>query len=248
MECQAPLGLEPGRRLADPSRGFGCLAVGQACPARPAKRSARGGPSARRAGRISAWPRCDRFSSKDENLNFGLYYYGFRWNAPTLQRWMNRDPIGEKGGINLYSYVRNALPNAIDAFGLELGFTYNGDGTMTPPGDPKKLGCAMQAWLITTLAVGLGEALIEVPELMPEELPPGWTDEWEWGPPTGEGPGDWRWFDPNGGEWRYHAPDRWHSDPHWDYNPWDSWNSPWQNIGLHGNLVLNPSPRIPNVK
>jgi len=63
-----------------------------------------------------------------------------------------------------------------------------------------------------------------------EVLPPGWDENWEWGPPSGDRPGDgWRWFDPDGGEWRYHPADPWH-DPHWDYNPWEDWNDRWRNI------------------
>jgi RHS repeat-associated protein len=54
-----------------------------------------------------------RFSSKEIHVNSGLYYYGYRWYAPSLQRWLNRDPIGEDGGINLYSLVLN---DPIDLF------------------------------------------------------------------------------------------------------------------------------------
>ncbi len=134
MECQAPLGLEPGRRLADPSRGFGCLAVGQACPARRAKRSARGGPSALVVGPLDTRPRCDRFSSKDENLNFGLYYYGFRWYAPGLQCWVNRDPMGERGGVTLHQAFANGPLDVIDTDGrfasaLALLLIASGEGT-----------------------------------------------------------------------------------------------------------------------
>jgi uncharacterized protein (DUF2235 family) len=39
---------------------------------------------------------------------------------------LNRDPIEEKGGINLYSFVRNNSVNAVDPFGLAL---YAFDGT-----------------------------------------------------------------------------------------------------------------------
>jgi len=37
-----------------------------------------------------------RFSSKEIHVNSGLYYYGYRWYAPNLQRWLNRDPLGER--------------------------------------------------------------------------------------------------------------------------------------------------------
>ncbi|HOK76732.1 MAG TPA: RHS repeat-associated core domain-containing protein [Verrucomicrobiota bacterium] len=37
----------------------------------------------------------------------GLYYYGYRLYDPYLQRWLNRDPTGENGGVNLFRYVRN---------------------------------------------------------------------------------------------------------------------------------------------
>jgi hypothetical protein len=37
---------------------------------------------------------------------------------PTLQRWVNRDPIGERGRINLHLFLRNEPIDAIDFFGL----------------------------------------------------------------------------------------------------------------------------------
>jgi hypothetical protein len=61
-------------------------------------------------------------------------------------------------------------------------------------------------------------------------LPPGHNSNWTWGPASGEAEAGWRWWDPNGGEWRWHASDRWHPTGHWDYNPWTQWNSPWQNV------------------
>ena len=38
-----------------------------------------------------------RFSSKEVHAQSGMYYYGFRFYDPHLQRWPNRDPLGEEG-------------------------------------------------------------------------------------------------------------------------------------------------------
>jgi RHS repeat-associated protein len=59
-----------------------------------------------------------RFSSKEVNVSNGTYYYGYRWYHSNLQRWLNRDPLEEEGGINLYTYVGNNPVNAIDPLGL----------------------------------------------------------------------------------------------------------------------------------
>ena len=75
-----------------------------------------------------------------------------------------------------------------------------------------------------------------------EPTPPGYNpSDWTWEPPTGkETTGPWRHFDPSGGEWRYHPTDPYHPVPHFDYNPWDNWNSPWQNVYPWG-----PHPKVP---
>src|SRR5436190_8742083 len=60
-----------------------------------------------------------RFSSKEYHSNPGLYYYGYRFYDPNLQRWLNRDPIDIKGGKNLYAMVRNNTTCLFDPFGLK---------------------------------------------------------------------------------------------------------------------------------
>ena len=49
------------------------------------------------------------------NLDLAVY----RAYDPDLGRWLSRDPIGESGGVNLYSYVNNMVMNAIDGDGLD---------------------------------------------------------------------------------------------------------------------------------
>jgi insecticidal toxin complex protein TccC len=48
-----------------------------------------------------------RYSGKERDAT-GLYYYGLRYYAPWLLRWINPDPAGESGGINLYCFCLNS--------------------------------------------------------------------------------------------------------------------------------------------
>ncbi|MFN8660049.1 MAG: RHS repeat-associated core domain-containing protein [Candidatus Obscuribacterales bacterium] len=63
----------------------------------------------------------------DADFQYGGYYvHGrsglalalYRAYSPTLGRWLNRDPIGEAGGVNLFAYVGNEPLSAVDPLGL----------------------------------------------------------------------------------------------------------------------------------
>jgi RHS repeat-associated protein len=60
-----------------------------------------------------------RFSSKMWHDRTALYYYGYRFYSPDLQRWLNRDPIEEEGGVNIYEFTANNPLNLFDPFGLD---------------------------------------------------------------------------------------------------------------------------------
>lgn len=60
-----------------------------------------------------------RFSTKYTDAETGYLYYGHRFYHPTLGRFINRDPSGEAGGLNLYAFCANNAVNSYDYLGLD---------------------------------------------------------------------------------------------------------------------------------
>jgi RHS repeat-associated protein len=58
-----------------------------------------------------------RFSTKYFDSETGFYYYGYRFYAPGLGRWVNRDP-GDEDGDGVYRCVDNDPIDGIDVLGL----------------------------------------------------------------------------------------------------------------------------------
>jgi RHS repeat-associated protein len=58
-----------------------------------------------------------RFSTKPVEEDSSLMYYGYRWYDPITGRWPSRDPIEERGGVNIYSAVSNEMINQTDLLG-----------------------------------------------------------------------------------------------------------------------------------
>ena len=78
-----------------------------------------------------------RFSSKEIHVNTGMYYYLYRFYDPNLQRWLNRDPLGERGNINLYGFANNRPTGRIDPYGLQdpgPGSSWGGGPPAQEPG------------------------------------------------------------------------------------------------------------------
>lgn len=57
-----------------------------------------------------------RYCAKERDAS-GLYYYGLRYYAPWLQRWINPDPAGKIDGLNFYRFVRNNPVTLFDSDG-----------------------------------------------------------------------------------------------------------------------------------
>ena len=86
------------------------------------------GPSARR----NTW----RFATKPQDNDSGLINFGYRHYQPSLGGWINRDPIAERGGLNLRAYVGNDPVNDVDVLGLKDVYVYiwdwKGTGVLGP--------------------------------------------------------------------------------------------------------------------
>ncbi len=169
-----------------------------------------------------------------------LLHLGERWYQPNLGRFVQRDPIGLMGGANCYLYAganplalidpsgRNPIDDVNDFIARNFWQRIFSEDHLVNMSDSE-----MYAWGIgVPIAVGAGVAgcMVAGRALAADGLTDSLPDGWEWGPPSGDSGSDWHLWDPNGGEWRFHAPDGFHDTPHWDYNPWDQWNSPWQNV------------------
>ncbi|QGA50443.1 RHS repeat-associated core domain-containing protein [Pseudomonas brassicacearum] len=72
------------------------------------------------AGRdaIEATYKTLRYSGKERDAT-GLYYYGFRYYAPWLSRWINPDPAGGIDGLNRFRMARNNPITLIDQDGFQ---------------------------------------------------------------------------------------------------------------------------------
>ncbi|CAC9635191.1 RHS repeat domain-containing protein [thiotrophic endosymbiont of Bathymodiolus puteoserpentis (Logatchev)] len=58
-----------------------------------------------------------RYTCKERDDNSGLSYYGARYLAPWLTRWISPDSVGAVDGLNLYAYVGNNPLKYVDPTG-----------------------------------------------------------------------------------------------------------------------------------
>lgn len=71
-----------------------------------------------------------RYSGKERDEETGLYYYGLRYYAPGLGRWINPDPAGLRDGLDLYRFARDNPVTLVDAVGTD---------STAPPADKTSL-------------------------------------------------------------------------------------------------------------
>ncbi|MEW6251740.1 MAG: RHS repeat-associated core domain-containing protein [Planctomycetota bacterium] len=91
-----------------------------------------GGAFVRRPGADSQYGNPFMWTGQRCDAAERLYHFLFRTYSPELGRWLQRDPIGHAGGINLYEYVASRPTAFIDPLGLDM--LEPGHGPWLPPG------------------------------------------------------------------------------------------------------------------
>ncbi|MBM4026107.1 MAG: hypothetical protein FJ280_11980, partial [Planctomycetes bacterium] len=76
------------------------------------------------------------FTGREFDKETGLYYYRARYYNPQIGRFLQTDPIGYAGGMNMYAYCGNNSLNWADPYGLEkmqaraLNLSYDSNGNL----------------------------------------------------------------------------------------------------------------------
>jgi RHS repeat-associated protein len=118
---QPQLVLRPATRRAPRKHASRDFCFRAAPHVREVEPQARGPP--RESAFSSATNAADpTFTGKEEDVEVGLQYFGKRFYAPLLQRWISPDPLtihALGADPNVYAYVRGRALQAIDPLGLD---------------------------------------------------------------------------------------------------------------------------------
>lgn len=177
-----------------------------------------------------------RFSTKWSDDETGLIYYGYRYYSPSIGRFVNRDPIAEKGGINLYGFCGNDSINGSDRLGLiaqivldkfvvaggKVGSSFGPIGTLVGSVVGGGLG------LIATKIFGFGggaKAAKVKPKSTAQDSSTGFKPEYTW----------------KDGMYGYYRDGQW-VDMSWYYNDPDLWVLPKMSINVTRETIQAVSP------
>jgi RHS repeat-associated protein len=72
---------------------------------------------------LSSYDWQTRFHGETRDDETGFYNYGYRYYDPKTGRWPSRDPIAERGGVNLYGFIKNDGANYVDILGMTASAT-----------------------------------------------------------------------------------------------------------------------------
>ena len=100
------------------------------------------------------------FQGREYSTVTGLYNFRARWYAPTIGRWLSKDPIGLEGGLNLYAFCGNCPVMFRDPKGLEWEVFPSTGGIVGYSFDPGPVneaiaGAIGKVWNLPNTAMGL---------------------------------------------------------------------------------------------
>jgi RHS repeat-associated protein len=87
------------------------------------------GERSRVAGSFATFEAEKGYTGHDYLVDSGLILTRIRAYDPRTARWLSRDPIGERGGMNLYGYVGGDPVNGWDPLGLDVWIGGSREGT-----------------------------------------------------------------------------------------------------------------------
>jgi RHS repeat-associated protein len=79
-----------------------------------------------------------------QRLTPHVAYYGYRYYDPTTGRWPSRDPIQERGGMNLYRFALNNPGGRIDLLGMATVIPGPGGRSPSSSSELKDYGCVIE--------------------------------------------------------------------------------------------------------
>ncbi len=122
-------------------------------------------------------------ASESEKLRLagsGTAISGLRYYSPTLGRLINKDPIEESGGLNLYAFVRNDAINGWDYLGMSVGTQGRFDLLFEEQGNSARFsGGGAEGSLAWAASTGLGVVTTEMDSLN-NSIAPSATNSGNW--------------------------------------------------------------------
>ena len=153
--------MEPGPDDSDP--GFGPFPA----PSRPRR------PRPRNLSNSMVSNRLRRKLPVAETVHVTDYLY--RYLDPLTGRWPSRDPIQEKGGINLYGFVGNDVVDVLDLLGLASTSTHGGKACL--PGDDCYVLAQKAAWFANSIRERIAE--IDKSQINGQPYEDYWGHQWQ---------------------------------------------------------------------
>jgi RHS repeat-associated protein len=124
-----------------------------------------------RAEGTAAYANPVRFSTKYQDAETDLLYYGERYYSASTGRWLSRDPIEESDGPNVYAFVRNDPIDAVDSDGR---FVFKAQGIVQ-----RSIARGLNSFAETTESAFLGGAaagLASLYQASADMMDPSWSD------------------------------------------------------------------------